>query len=410
MRCLSVLLGLLCSLQTLVAVPLARVAHIASHSVAHIHAQTQAHDHQQVAAMAMRVSLQGQLRQLETDLTDNLKTFHSSFITLSHSSTSFSTQEQEEQMEDMIEVVDYLSQAPTSSSTQEPEEEKTGQMKALHSSLVTRRELELKKIMEEYDTGDKALQTQLAGSSTQEQEEEKTGETSNVVDSVFRLSQVKRSQAKVGEQGKQGVDSPVFQAPPRMQMVASPCGGFQCGPGDVEAQNLILALQQIKNDIVDKSHALLDDSHWVDQVKVVLGDYEVKLRNVVSHMANLQSSVKNLYKKKRQVENLVLQKKLSEKLMDAKGDLSSVSDAYHAAESKKNAFIRSKGSVLGSISSIQAQLTALRTPGAPPPNGDPKVDPRRNLPKALDIAKREGLPKALDDAKSAQPLIKKLIN
>lgn len=180
---------------------------------------------------------------------------------------------------------------------------------------------------------------------------------SKTISEVPRLRQRLRAQALPGDA-------------PHMTVIHG-CAGYQCSQGDDETQNLILALQQLKNDITDRTNLLMDDKRWVDQVKLVLGEYEMKMRRVVDHMIMLRGQAQGLYKKKRQVENVLLQKKLSEKLQDASGDLTNVHAAMRAAEYKQNAFMQSRQAVVGSIAHIQQQLALLRTSPSPQPPPPP---------------------------------------
>lgn len=70
--------------------------------------------------------------------------------------------------------------------------------------------------------------------------------------------------------------------------------------------------------------------------------------------------MRTLYRKKKQVENLKLQKQLELKLKDAKGDLQTLEQALSQIRGKADEFDLKKSSVIGEISSLQAQMTKVR--------------------------------------------------
>jgi len=159
-------------------------------------------------------------------------------------------------------------------------------------------------------------------------------------------------------------DSPdlVTLAHPRMQLITNCLP--PCLLGDEETKNLMVALEQLKSDIVENTQKLMDDKHWVDQVKLVLGEYEVKMRKVLDQMGNLRTVVGKLYTKKTQVENLLVQKNLEDKLEETQADMAHVEKNLQAATLEESRFMADRTGLLTAISNIKTQLRDLNNPNA----------------------------------------------
>jgi len=132
------------------------------------------------------------------------------------------------------------------------------------------------------------------------------------------------------------------------------------------AQNaqLLLGLEQIKQDIIIKSRDLREEITWVDEVGTIIAEYNAKLVRVKADIAKNRIEIKEMLKKRRQIENLKLQKQLESKLKDANGDLDTLDSALNSVQSKSDAFKQNKGDVEATVKALTAQLAILKGTGA----------------------------------------------
>lgn len=127
-----------------------------------------------------------------------------------------------------------------------------------------------------------------------------------------------------------------------------------------ETANLEQGLEEIKQDIVEKSHQVMEEKKWVDQVRSITQEYELKMHRVELNINNLRTQVKGLFTKKKQIENMMLQKKLEVKLKDATSDLTTLNTALNHVKHKANNFQRNKSDVEKTINAIKTQLNRLQ--------------------------------------------------
>jgi hypothetical protein len=129
--------------------------------------------------------------------------------------------------------------------------------------------------------------------------------------------------------------------------------------GDKEKE-LEEALQSVKDEIVQKATQIREEKKWVKEVTKIVETYVLKVKRVNSNIREMQSDVKELFRKKKQIENLKLQRKLELKLKVATKDLSTLQDALGNVHEKESAFVKSKKDIRGTIGSIEDQLRKLR--------------------------------------------------
>jgi hypothetical protein len=132
---------------------------------------------------------------------------------------------------------------------------------------------------------------------------------------------------------------------------------------DAPVTKLDLALDAVKQDIIEKSKKIADESQWIAEVKKIIDVYLLKIRRVSYDIYSLRHEVKELYRRKKQIENLILQGKIQKKLEDAHDDLQTLTDALHNVDTKRHDISESKGTIQGTIQSLEQQLAKLR--GAP---------------------------------------------
>lgn len=130
--------------------------------------------------------------------------------------------------------------------------------------------------------------------------------------------------------------------------------------GEEQGADLESALNELKDDIVARSHQVMEEKKWVDQVKTITSEYELKMRRVEVNIANIRGQVKDMFKKKKQIENLMLQEKLQGKLKDATADLTVLQTALSHTKAKANSFARNKQGVVQTIDAIKQQLSKLQ--------------------------------------------------
>lgn len=161
----------------------------------------------------------------------------------------------------------------------------------------------------------------------------------------------------------QGVVEPTRQSTGHVVMADTSAEALdpELSPAErAEFERLEAALGALKEDIMRKVAQVQEETKWVEEVRKVLDTYEVKTRRVESNIHRVREEVRTLYRKKKQVENLKLQKQLELKLKDAKGDLQTLEQALSQIRGKADEFDQKKSSVLGEISSLQAQMAKLQ--------------------------------------------------
>jgi chromosome segregation ATPase len=130
-----------------------------------------------------------------------------------------------------------------------------------------------------------------------------------------------------------------------------------------EAQEAMFKLKhaiiQIKGDIARKVDDLQSEMAWVQQVKIIIVNFETKINNTKAAILTKKEKLKTLLKKKRQLENLLLQLKLQTKLMEAGKDMASLKTALRSVAEKKKDFQKNADEVHATVAAITQELMTL---------------------------------------------------
>jgi len=145
---------------------------------------------------------------------------------------------------------------------------------------------------------------------------------------------------------------------------------------------LQLALDAIKEEIIEKSKKIAEQAKWVKDVKGIIGVYETKTEKVNGAINQLRLEVKDLYKKKKQIDNLMGQKKIQEQLENAHETLTNLVNALKTTEDHAHDINSSKSKIMESIHGLEDKLDKLK--GAPPKAEKKEAAPEADLDQEAD--------------------------
>jgi len=125
-------------------------------------------------------------------------------------------------------------------------------------------------------------------------------------------------------------------------------------------QQLDITITKISQEIVNKGAQIKRESKWIQQVNLVITEYNKKILKVQRNVASLRKQVRGLLKNKRQVQNLKLQKQLEQRLSDASSDLNTLNTAIDHVATKEKSFSTTRHKLENTISNLNLALGKLK--------------------------------------------------
>jgi hypothetical protein len=133
-------------------------------------------------------------------------------------------------------------------------------------------------------------------------------------------------------------------------------------------------MEVIKKSLMVNNRNIAQESKWIDQVELIMKQYNIKVKKVKQHIADERKAIKELLRQRRIILNEKKQKELEAKLKMATTELTSLTDALQQVQ-KKGKQLDDGKKVLGSkITLLVSDLKTLRT--------DNEADKKQALKKA----------------------------
>lgn len=133
-------------------------------------------------------------------------------------------------------------------------------------------------------------------------------------------------------------------------------------------------MEVIKKSLMINNRNIAQESKWIDQVELIMKQYNIKVKKVKEHIGDERKAIKELLRQRRIILNEKKQKELELKLKLATTELSALTDALNQVQKKEKELGSGKGQLGAKIKLLVGDLKKLKT--------DKSADEKQALKKA----------------------------
>jgi len=120
-------------------------------------------------------------------------------------------------------------------------------------------------------------------------------------------------------------------------------------------------MEVIKKSLTANNRNIAQESKWIDQVELIMKQYNLKVKKVKEHIADERKAIKELLRQRRIILNEKKQKELEAKLKMATTELAALTDALSQVQKKEKELGSGKGQLGKKIRILADDLKKLRT-------------------------------------------------
>jgi len=120
-------------------------------------------------------------------------------------------------------------------------------------------------------------------------------------------------------------------------------------------------MEVIKQALKVNNRNIAAELKWIDQVELIMKQYQLKVKKVKEHVGDERKSIKELLRQRRIVLNEKKQKELELKLKMATTELTSLTDALTQVKKKEKELGAGKGQLGAKITGLVGDLKKLQT-------------------------------------------------
>lgn len=120
-------------------------------------------------------------------------------------------------------------------------------------------------------------------------------------------------------------------------------------------------MEVIKKSLMINNRNIAQESKWIDQVELIMKQYQIKVKKVKEHIGDERKAIKELLRQRRIILNEKKQKELELKLKVATTELSALTDALSQVQKKEKELGSGKGQLGAKIKLLVGDLKKLKT-------------------------------------------------